>query len=105
MYEVKLPLPKLWDEEHIAQAFTAYMIGERTFEERVADNPYPYGPFPNDDRTGWTLDMSGDFLLHIRDQEIVLSCYEQHQVPVLEAAATLFAYRRVPTHYGKTYAR
>lgn len=85
-----IPFPKGFEAVHIAEAFTAYLLGCG-----AADNPkHIRGPFPLDaDR--FQLDGSNDYWMRYDDETrtFILSCRHAGQIPVVEAMIALFELR------------
>src|SRR6185437_14150017 len=79
--------PKNMDITNVAAVFSAYLLGDR------AASWANRAPFWIEAGHKWQLDTSNDFWLHVRDDEVSLTCRYPGYTPILEAMKVLFMLR------------
>ena len=95
-------IPKGMDQQEVARAFSAYLLGHLIFQgSRNETDSFYYGPFKKErhGETNWQLEPGNDYWLHIfsSGSRAVISCRYPKQTAVLEAAVQLFKACYSPT--------
>lgn len=93
--DVTFAIPDGFDSKFVVETMSAYLLGDRAFENSIAatQSERRHGPYQRDGK--WQLDDSNDFWLRIENGQGRLTCRYPSQFSTLEAMATLFNCRYI----------